>query len=336
MENLDRKGVRLLLLHEYRLNRKAKEAYENINQSMGEGMLSYNTTTLWFQKFKSGDYDLNDKPHPGAEPKVNNALLLKRIEDDPCLSSYELGEEFSVSHTTILSHLHDIGKRWKWGRWIPHQLDGSQLQDRVKTCSFLLDYKRNKAWLDNLVTADEKYVLYVNFTRKRQWLSANQVGLSTPKPDRFSQKVLISVWWNVRGIVHWELLESQETVSANKYCEQLDEVQKALKGKQDRVYYLHDNARPHVAKIVYQKLKDFGWTVLPHPAYSPDIAPSDYHLFRSLQSHLNDLAFHDRNDLRAWLSKFFASKPPEFYRKGIMSLPDRWQQVVDNNGIYVD
>jgi histone-lysine N-methyltransferase SETMAR len=37
-----------------------------------------------------------------------------------------------------------------------------------------------------------------------------------------------------------------------------------------------------------QKLK---WNVLPHPPYSPDLAPSDYHLFGSLKKHLDGKIF---------------------------------------------
>jgi len=40
-----------------------------------------------------------------------------------------------------------------------------------------------------------------------------------------------------------------------------------------------------------QKLVQLGWDVLPHPPYSPDLAPSDYHLFRSLQNSLNEKNF---------------------------------------------
>ena len=34
-----------------------------------------------------------------------------------------------------------------------------------------------------------------------------------------------------------------------------------------------------------------GWEVLPHPAYLPDIAPTDFHLFRKLRNELSDVRF---------------------------------------------
>jgi len=53
------------------------------------------------------------------------------------------------------------------------------------------------------------------------------------------------------------------------------------------VIFHHNNARPHTSLMTRQKLRELGWKVLMHPPYSPDIAPSDYHLFRSLQNSLN-------------------------------------------------
>ncbi|KAG5317907.1 MOS1T transposase, partial [Pseudoatta argentina] len=50
--------------------------------------------------------------------------------------------------------------------------------------------------------------------------------------------------------------------------------------RHDKVILLHDNARPHVAKPVKTYLETLKWEVLPNPLYSPDIAPSDFHLFR--------------------------------------------------------
>ncbi|KAG5317833.1 MOS1T transposase, partial [Pseudoatta argentina] len=71
-----------------------------------------------------------------------------------------------------------------------------------------------------------------------------------------------------------------------RYRLQLMRLSRALKEKRplyaqrhDKVILLHDNARPHVAKPVKTYLETLKWEVLPHPPYSPDIAPSDFHLF---------------------------------------------------------
>ncbi len=80
----------------------------------------------------------------------------------------------------------------------------------------------------------------------------------------------------------------------------------------------------------------FGWELLPHPPYLPDLAPSDYYLFRALSNSLRDVAFDDRTDLETYLANFFTSQSPEFYREGIHSLPARWQAVVDNDGEYIN
>ena len=47
---------------------------------------------------------------------------------------------------------------------------------------------RNYQWLRNLITGDEKWVLYVNHTRKRQWLGAGQTGVATPKHDLLTKE----------------------------------------------------------------------------------------------------------------------------------------------------
>ncbi|KAJ4428926.1 hypothetical protein ANN_25922 [Periplaneta americana] len=52
------------------------------------------------------------------------------------------------------------------------------------------------------------------------------------------------------------------------------------------VVLLHDNARPHVADRTATQLQSFGWKIMEHPPYSPDLAPSDCHVFGSLMKFL--------------------------------------------------
>ena len=84
----------------------------------------------------------------------------------------------------------------------------------------------------------------------------------------------------------------------------------------------HDNARPHVDKPVKTYLEMLKWEILPHPPYTPDIAPSDYYLFRSMAHGLADQKFHSYEDIEKWLDAWIASKDEYFYRNGIRALPE--------------
>ena len=109
----------------------------------------------------------------------------------------------------------------------------------------------------------------------------------------------------------------------------------ALKEKQDRVYFLHDNARPHVSNLTKHKLTNLKWIVVPHPPYSPDLAPSDYHLFRSMTHFLDGQKFKDEHEVESAVSSYFESLGTAFFERGILSLEERWRQVVNSNGAYI-
>jgi len=112
----------------------------------------------------------------------------------------------------------------------------------------------------------------------------------------------------------------------------LNPVAKKLKGKQDRIYYLHDNATPHFAKSTGKKTSKLGSITVPHTTYSPDFTTTDYHLFRSLALHLPEKKLDDENDVKIELVNFFNQKSQEFHERGILCLPACWRQVVDSIG----
>ncbi|GFO50096.1 histone-lysine N-methyltransferase SETMAR [Plakobranchus ocellatus] len=91
--------------------------------------------------------------------------------------------------------------------------------------------------------------------------------------------------------------------------------------------------RRGVANLTQQWLQRYGWEILPHPAHSPDLAPSDFHLFGPLKRHLGGMAFETEDDLISELRNWFDNLDVDFFRVGINSLLSRWQKCIDLHGI---
>jgi histone-lysine N-methyltransferase SETMAR len=330
--------VRHCILYEFQLGNNASVAARNISAALGQGTVTERTCRRWFERFRQGDISLEDHPRSGRPLECDVERLQMLIEDNPRLTTRELSTMLGCNQSTIDHHLHQMGKVNKLGSWVPHQMTPDNIQQRITICNFLLSKHNRHRFLQQIVTGDEKWVLYVNHTRKRQWVNREDLPEPEPKADLHSKKVMLSVWWDYQGIIYFELLPHNTTVDSELYCKQLQNLKIALQAKRperQKVWLLHDNAKPHIAKVTRHKLEELGWQVLPHPPYSPDLAPSDYHLFRSLRNHLREQHFDDQDHLKSDLENFFESLPKKFYEDGIVDLPKRWEYVIDNNGAYV-
>ena len=180
--------IRVLLLHKFHLGHKATEAANNICSTMGEDVLSIRRAQHWFDRFKNGNLELDDLSRLGRLLEVGVDHLKQLIEQDPRLTSQCLAEQLGCSHTAVETHLNELGKTWRYGVWILHQLSPHQLQYRVDACMDLMTSHRNYQWLRNLITGDEKRVLYINYTHRCQRLSPDQTVVATPKADLHSKE----------------------------------------------------------------------------------------------------------------------------------------------------
>ncbi|GFW49432.1 histone-lysine N-methyltransferase SETMAR [Trichonephila clavipes] len=71
------------------------------------------------------------------------------------------------------------------------------------------------------------------------------------------------------------------------------------------VLLLHDNARPRTSRMTRELIESFGWDILDHAPYSPDLAPNYFPLFRYLKHSLGGKYFSDNEKVKAvvnWLS----------------------------------
>lgn len=81
----------------------------------------------------------------------------------------------------------------------------------------------------------------------------------------------LCMWWDYKGIVHYQLLLPSQTTDSNLYCQQLKRLCQAIEIKQPEliirkgIIFHHDNAKPHTSLMAHQKLRELAWEVLMYP-----------------------------------------------------------------------
>ena len=169
---------------------------------------------------------------------------------------------------------------------------------------------------------------------------------SSPPPKKFKTvpsagKVMATVFWDREGVLLLDFMEPGATITSGTYCSTLQKLRKAIRRKRQGlltkgVVLLHDNARPHTAQLTVRRLAEYGWEVLPHPAYSPDLAPSDYHLFGPLKNELGGRRFKTNAELQNAITTWRNGQDPDIYAAGIDKLPYRWDKCLNVFGSYVE
>ena len=72
------------------------------------------------------------------------------------------------------------------------------------------------------------------------------------------------------------------------------------------------------------KLNELGYKVLPHPPYSPDLSPTDYHVFKHLDNFLQGKCFQNQQEVENSFQEFVKSQSMNFYAIGINKLISHW------------
>jgi hypothetical protein len=83
-------------------------------------------------------------------------------------------------------------------------------------------------------------------------------------------------------------------------------------------------------------LETFKWGALDHPPYTPEHAPSDFHLFLHVNKHLARKKFDDDDKVQEEITTWFKVQAEDFYDSGIQKLVPRLNKCLDNGGEYVE
>jgi len=122
--NIFRREILALLLHKFSLGHKTTEPMNQICGTMGPSEMSIRMARYWFDRFRNRKYKFEDE----HRSKVDIDLVVQLFKQDSRLTTRGSVEQLECPHTTIERHWAALGKRWKYGVGIPHELSLYQLQ----------------------------------------------------------------------------------------------------------------------------------------------------------------------------------------------------------------
>lgn len=160
--------LRGILLHCFIQKKSAAEAHRVLVETYGDNALSNTTCRDWIRRFKSNDFDLENKERSGAPTKFEDKESEALLEEVPCQTLVELGKTIQVDASTVSKRLKALGMIQKQGHWVPYELKPRDVERRFLMCEFLLQRQKRKGFLHRIVTGDEKRIHYDNPKRKNR------------------------------------------------------------------------------------------------------------------------------------------------------------------------
>ena len=315
------------------------QTYKEMATVYGDNFMDIQFVYKWAGRFEEGKQSIKDLPRLGRPSKQFLPEEIQNfLKDYPTESLRSIADFFDISHESVrLILTNKLFYKKFTHRWIPHTLSLSSKQKRVELSQQLLFFIENKINWPNIYTTDKSWFYYDNYFQKSWKLTRNEVPQNVSQKIS-SKKAMVVIVWNVDGFHVVTSVAKGETYNseyASRILQMLDhKVGMPIYGLREKMLHW-DNARPHKSLITQQAISKVGLKELPHPPYSPDLAPSDFFLFGYLKSKLKGLTFDSEelmmNKIKVELSKI----DKQLLLKVFEAWIQRLKTVIQSRGEYV-
>ena len=348
-ENL--RAQRYVIQFCFKLKKTAKETLEMLREAYGSSAVSKSTCYEWYKQFKEGRASAELQGGPGAptaaltEITINTGAAI--IREDSRLTVRQLASLLGISIGSA-HHLlaHNLNVSRVCARWIPRLLTPEQKGNRVDVCQYWKEQLRaDPTWLDNVITVDETWIYLYDPETKQQSTQWVKKGGPPPKKARVSKsaaKTMIITFFDKKGMVYNHVVPRGQTVNAEYYVGVLQKlirphIQKKRPEYTSGRWKLHqDNARPHVAHLVMEFLSHRHVQVIPHPPYSPDLAPCDFYLYPTAKKQVKGRRFQTPEDAVTAVQGVLNSMSQNGFQDVFEKWQERWDKCIRLGGEYIE
>jgi hypothetical protein len=269
-----------------------------LNQHYREHAYKPRTVYAWIGEITRGRKDLHDAIRSGR-PILDDvdAAIIGLLNKNPFESARSIAERLSIAPSTVTHHLEEnLGYHSFHLRWVPHVMTEDLKAKRKEVANQMLPYLEKAAsqnWR-RIVTGDESW-FYLSQLPSRMWSLARDNVATNVRNDFQSQKIMFTIMWNPHRFYVVNRLPENTTMNSTYYTSNIlqplyDCFFPGGHVGQTRKLVIHvDNCSIHKSAQAEQFMANHKMVRMPHPPYSPDLAPSDFYLFGRIKNQLKQI-----------------------------------------------
>ncbi len=317
-----------------KLGKAPSESYALLRQVYKEETMSRARAFEWHKRFREARKECEDDRRSGRSVTSRTAGNIDQVRQlvraDHRLTVRMISEELSIGRDTVWNILtENLEMRKLCAKMVPKMLFKDQKQRRFTVCQDISERLEEEPYLlNNVISGDEAWVFEYDPETKRQSREWKSPASPRPKKARKSKskvKVMLIVFCDIRGIVHFEFLPEGQIVNQTVYEEILRRLVRSVRDKRRSLWETnawvlhHDNAPAHTALSIRQFLAERNTAALKQPPYSPDLAPCDFVLFPKIKSVLKGTHFPDIDSIKMAATTELRKIPEDTFQKCIES-----------------
>ncbi|UYV74009.1 hypothetical protein LAZ67_11001809 [Cordylochernes scorpioides] len=237
---------------------KCADAFRMLTVAYGEATLDRSNVYRWYKMFSEGREDVNDEERAGrpststTDEKINE--VEKMILANRRITVREIAEDLNISIGSCHSiFINDLSMRRVAAKFVPKLLNCDQKQHLMNIANEMLDSVRDDPnLLQRVITGDEAWVDGYDVETKAQssqWKLPHEPRPKKARQVRSNVKVLLTVFFDGRGVVHHEFLPQGRTVNREYYLQVMRNLREAIRQKRpdlwkNKNWLLHHNNAP--------------------------------------------------------------------------------------------
>ena len=197
------------------------------------------------------------------------------------------------------------------------------------------------------IITDETWVYGYDVETKMQSSQWMEKGSPLPKKARMSLSkikvvVVVVCFFDWKGIVHHEFVPCGQMGNKQLSQEVLACLRDAVGRKRPELWenqtwmMHHDNAPAHSSLLIRSYLAKHQTSVVPHPPYSPDLAPADFFLFSKLKTTLKGRRFQTIGEIQENAIREYRAITESAFEEAFQQWKKRWERCIASRGNYFE